>query len=69
MKQSLKLNWPEDDLRLRGQSEGAALILDDGDDVNLDEEDAAEEPPEWMDDGEKAEMWTRLMKWRRRTKP
>ena len=55
VKQALKLNWPEDDLRLRDNQKGAALILDEGDDINVDDDGASEEPPDWMDDEEKAE--------------
>ena len=56
VKQALKLNWPDEDLRMRDNQKGAALILEDGDDNAIEDADVAEEPPEWMNEEEKAEF-------------
>lgn len=54
VKQALKLNWPDDDLRQRDQHRGSAMVLGD-DDENWLHDSGEEEPPEWMNYEEKAE--------------
>jgi len=54
VKQALKLNWPDDDLRQRDQHRGSAMVLGD-DDENWLHDSGEEEPPEWMNYEEKTE--------------
>ena len=55
VKQALKLNWPDDDLRQRDQHRGAAMVLGDEEEPWADDEEDELEPPEWMNQEEKAE--------------
>ena len=48
--EALHLNWPEDDLKRRDQSRGAALLADDQEDILLHDDDFDEVPDDLEDD-------------------
>ena len=49
VKDALKLNWTEEDLKKRDQARGSALYLEDEDESLLNAEEELNETPEWMD--------------------
>ena len=48
--EALRLNWPEDDLKRRDQSRGAALLVDDHEDILLHDDDFDEVPDDLEED-------------------
>lgn len=56
MKEALKLNWSDDDLKKRDHSKGAALYLEDDDEeLLLQAEEDGSEPPCWMTEEQQEE--------------
>lgn len=55
VKEALKLNWTEEDLKKRDQSRSSALLLEDEDENLLQAEEELNEPPEWMDSEQQEE--------------
>lgn len=54
VKDALRLNWPEDDLRRRDQGRGSAMIAEEFEEAYFQDDDA-EDPPDDFDDEEKKE--------------
>lgn len=56
VKEALKLNWSEEDLKRRDQFRPSALVHDEIEEAYLNEDEALESPPEWFDDDNKQEF-------------
>ena len=56
VKDALRLNWSEEDLKRRDQFRPSALLYDEIDDALVNEDEATEEPPEWLDETSQEEF-------------
>lgn len=53
VKEALRLNWTEEDLKRRDQNKSSAMIAEETEDAVLHDEEHGDDAPEWFDEDEK----------------